>query len=70
MRGLPTEQVVDGQADVARDFPEQRRRDVAPLVEWDRRGAPVCVAELLVRSALADLFEAERLEQPDDFLRR
>ena len=63
------EQLVDREAYVARDLPQQRGRDVAPCMEWNGRHTAVRVAELLVRTSLADFGEPQPLEQRDDFPR-
>ncbi len=59
-------QLVDRETDVAGDLPQQGRRDVAASVERNGGHAAVGMAELLVGAALADLGEAETLEQRDD----
>jgi len=64
-----TEQLFDRKADVARDLPKQRGRDVSTGVKRDRRASSVSMSELLVRSALTDFAETARLEQRDHLAR-
>ena len=58
--------VVHRQPDVGNDLAQQRRRNVPPLVEWHSGDAPICMAELLVRTALANLDEPQHLEGSHD----
>ncbi len=63
---LRSNELLDTHADVPRDLPEQRGRDVASCVERHRRDPTVFVPELLVRSTLANFDEAEALEYGHD----
>jgi len=58
-----TEELIDGEAVIGRDLPEQSWRDVATGVKRHGRLAPVGMAELLVRPSLANLDEAVHREE-------
>ena len=66
LSGAALKQCFDGQADVAGNLAQQDRRDVAPLVEGNRRATSIRVAELLVRPSLPDFDEAESAKRRDD----
>ena len=57
------------EADVSRDATQQDGRQIPTTVDRNGRAAPVGVAELLVETALAHLFEAECDEDGDDLAR-
>lgn len=48
------------------DLAQERRRDVATLVDWDGSDSSICVFELLVGSPLAGFSESQSLKQCDD----
>ena len=59
-RSLPQRDEVDGgEADVFGDLPNEPRRNVTPAVIRNRRAAPIGMAKLFVRAALANLDESE-----------
>jgi hypothetical protein len=66
---LPTEKFLDGQPDVARDFAQERRRNVAPGMEGNGRSASVGMAVLTMRTALADFGEPQAFKQRHDLAR-
>jgi hypothetical protein len=68
-RLLTLEKLLQREADVARDLPQKRRRDVAPCMKWDRRSATIGVTVLPVRSALSNLSESELHEDRGDLAR-
>lgn len=55
--------------DVLCNLPQQRWGDVATPMIGYRRGSAVRVTKLPMRTALADLLEAELLQQADDLAR-
>ena len=57
------------EADVSRDATQQDGRQIPTTVDRNGRAAPVGVAELLVGTALAHLFEAECDEDGDNLAR-
>jgi hypothetical protein len=63
------QQLVHREPNVARNLAKECRRDVTPRMEGNGRDATVRMAELLVRTALADFREAGPLEQRDHFTR-
>jgi hypothetical protein len=65
--GLPVlEKLLDGQANILCDEPQQRRRYVSAGMEGDGGGSTVGVAVLLVGATLPNLHETELLEDRDD----
>nr|WP_228350618.1 hypothetical protein [Rhodocaloribacter litoris] len=62
------QQFLHGQSNIASNLPEQYRRNVPPLVERHRRHASIRVPELLVRTPLPYLYEAQSFEELDHFL--
>jgi len=54
------------EANIACDLSEQRGRDVSALMNWHGSDATIGVAELFVRTALADLSEAQTLQPCHD----
>ena len=66
---LPPKQLWHGDANVAGDLPQKKRRDVPALVKRHGRDASVGVAKLLVRAALANLCKAKLLQELDDLTR-
>lgn len=60
------ERSVGAHADVARNHPDERRCDLTAPVIGYRGSAPVRMPELLVRSTLAHLDEAEADQNSDD----
>jgi hypothetical protein len=64
-----SEEFVDGEADVAGDLPEQRRRYVSTGVKRHCCTPAVSMSELLVGAALTGLDEAAPFEQRDDLAR-
>ena len=63
------DQHLDWQGDIAGDFAEERRRNVAAFAKRNGGAAPVEVSKLLVRPALPDFDEPKLLERPDHFMR-
>ena len=57
------------QSDIASDAAKQDRRHIATAVRGHSRRPSVRVAELLVRTALADFLKSESCEYRDDFSR-
>ena len=55
------DELLDRQADIAGYPAKQNRREVAALVDRNRRGASIRMAEPLVRTPLADFLKAETL---------
>ncbi len=55
---LPAHELFRRQAYILGDLPQQRRRDVAALVDRNRRAPSVWVPELNVRTSLAHVAEA------------
>ena len=60
------QEVRDCEADVFGDLPQENWREIPPFVDWDGCEATVCVLELLVRSALANLFKPQRAKDCDN----
>lgn len=58
------DQFFNGQSDVAGDLAEQRRGDVAALVEGNRGAAAIGVPVLNMRTALADDDKTEAFQEP------
>jgi hypothetical protein len=59
-------EVLGAEADVARNEPDEGGCHIAPAVIRYRGRAPVRVSELLVGTALPDLYEAESGQDGDD----
>jgi hypothetical protein len=60
------QELFDRDADVFCDLPYQNRRNVSSLVNWNGCIPAIRVPELMVRSALSNLDEAERLKNAYD----
>lgn len=66
---LPAEELVSCQADIRGDLAKQNGREISSLVDRHRGHAAIWMSELLVRTPLADFFEAVLLEQANDLSR-
>jgi hypothetical protein len=67
--GIPltsANEVLHGQPDVPGNLAQERRSDVASLVEWDGCASTVRVTVLHVRPALADRGKAEPFKETAD----
>ena len=60
---LCTQKLLDRQANIPSDLPEETRSDLARTVKRDRRPPAICMPVLLVRSPLPDLDKTQPLEQ-------
>ena len=60
------DQFFRGDLDITGDLPQQNRRDVAALMEGNRRATPIHVPKLLVRALLPTLLKTKCLEPRDD----
>ena len=58
------DKVVDDQADIASDLPEQDRREITPGMDRDGRCAAVRMPEPLVGAPVASLREADASRMP------
>lgn len=63
------QELFNAQANIGRDLSEERWRNVATAMERNRGGSPIEVPELLVRAALPNLEEPERLEEGNNLSR-
>jgi hypothetical protein len=59
-----SDEVFKGHADILRNLPKQRRRDIASLMERHGGGTPSGISELLVGTPLSDQLEPQF---PEDF---
>jgi hypothetical protein len=66
---LPSEEFLDGQADVTGDLSQKRRRNVMPGVERNGCSASIGMAILAMRTALADFGEPQAFKQGRDLTR-
>ena len=63
------QELIGREPDLLDDLAQQIRRDVTADVEWHSRDAAIRVAELLMRSTLANFHESELPEDADNFSR-
>ena|GEM_PF-7106760 len=63
------QELIGREPDILDDLAQQIRRDVTADVEWHSRDAAIRVAELLMRSTLANFHESELPEDADNFSR-
>src|ERR1700754_3120861 len=63
------EQLIGGPMDIRGDLAKQDGRNIAACVKRYRCSAPVVMAELFVRSTLANVAKSKHQQQPNDLLR-
>ena len=61
-----TQEIINGHVDILGDLAQEDWREVASLMEGNRRASPVGMAELPVRTALAHLNKAQCIQDGDD----
>lgn len=64
---MPSKQFVNSEADVICNLPKEDRRKVSSLMKWDCGAATILVAELLMRTFLADFLKTKTLKKSHNF---